>query len=99
MNRLVIALIGSSLVFRHRVWPETDLFYAIILLFTGMSPTTSVPEDQAMPIMLQRGLPPAGLPAYPVFLHQEDLVDWKQTGRTCSRQQPEWTKSSFWAPE
>ena len=34
---------------------------------------------------------------YPVFT-SKDLVNWKQTGHVFE-QQPEWTKSSFWAPE
>ena len=36
-------------------------------------------------------------PYYPVFT-SKDLVNWKQTGHVFE-QQPEWTKSSFWAPE
>lgn len=36
-------------------------------------------------------------PFYPVFT-STDLVNWKQTGHLFSKQ-PEWTRSSFWAPE
>lgn len=36
-------------------------------------------------------------PFYPVF-ESHDLVNWKQTGHVFE-QQPEWTTSSFWAPE
>lgn len=36
-------------------------------------------------------------PFYPVFT-STDLVNWKQAGHIFERQ-PEWTKSSFWAPE
>lgn len=36
-------------------------------------------------------------PFYPVFV-SKDLVNWKQTGHIFEKQ-PEWTSSSFWAPE
>ena len=36
-------------------------------------------------------------PYYPMF-KSNDLINWKQTGHVFE-QQPEWTKSSFWAPE
>ncbi len=36
-------------------------------------------------------------PFYPVF-SSTDLVNWKQTGHIFDKQ-PEWTSSSFWAPE
>ncbi len=36
-------------------------------------------------------------PHYPVFC-SEDLVNWTQTGHIFDRK-PEWTSSSFWAPE
>lgn len=36
-------------------------------------------------------------PHYPVFTSQ-DLVNWQQTGYIFNKQ-PEWTSSSFWAPE
>ncbi len=36
-------------------------------------------------------------PFYPIF-KSYDLVNWKQTGHVFEKQ-PEWTKSSFWAPE
>lgn len=36
-------------------------------------------------------------PYYPVFT-STDLVNWQQTGHVFD-EKPEWTKSSFWAPE
>lgn len=36
-------------------------------------------------------------PFYPVFT-SKDLVNWQQTGHIFNKQ-PEWTSSSFWAPE
>lgn len=36
-------------------------------------------------------------PYYPVFI-SSDLVNWKQAGHVFG-EKPEWTKSSFWAPE
>ncbi|MCD7937750.1 MAG: family 43 glycosylhydrolase, partial [Tannerellaceae bacterium] len=36
-------------------------------------------------------------PFYPIYA-SDDLVNWTQTGHVFD-QQPEWTLSSFWAPE
>lgn len=83
------------------------LFWAIAIGLYAQQRSYSnpvIPEDMADPCILRiddtyyaTGTSSEWAPFYPMYT-SKDLVNWTQTGHIFDSQ-PEWTLSSFWAPE
>lgn len=93
MKRLLIALIGCVACIGSLAGQEKGYFNNPV-----------IHADMADPSILRigktyyaTGTSSEWAPFYPVFT-STDLVNWKQTGHLFNKQ-PEWTQSSFWAPE
>ena len=93
MNRLVIALLGSVLYSGASMAQKQTYFTNPVIRGDVADPSIIRIDDT----YYATGTSSEWAPYYPVFT-SKDLVNWKQTGHVFE-QQPEWTKSSFWAPE
>ena len=93
MNRLVIALLGSVLYSGASMAQRQTYFTNPVIRGDVADPSIIRIDDT----YYATGTSSEWAPYYPVFT-SKDLVNWKQTGHVFE-QQPEWTKSSFWAPE
>lgn len=93
MNRLIIALLGSVLYSGTSMAQKQTYFTNPVIHGDVADPSILRIDDT----YYATGTSSEWAPYYPVFT-SKDLVNWKQTGHVFE-QQPEWTKSSFWAPE
>ena len=93
MNRLIIALLGSVLYSGASMAQKQTYFTNPVIHGDVADPSILRIDDT----YYATGTSSEWAPYYPVFT-SKDLVNWKQTGHVFE-QQPEWTKSSFWAPE
>ena len=93
MNRFFIALLGSVLYSTVSMAQKQTYFFNPVIRGDVADPSIMRIADT----FYVTGTSSEWAPYYPVFV-SEDLVNWKQTGHIF-QQQPEWTKSSFWAPE
>ena len=93
MNKLLIALLGTVLFTGTSVAQQQTYFTNPVIHGDVADPSILRINDT----YYATGTSSEWAPYYPVFT-STDLVNWKQTGHIFT-EQPEWTKSSFWAPE
>lgn len=94
MNRLILTLLLGCLVMTGCADKKSETF------FTNPVIRGDVPDPSIIRIgetYYATGTSSEWAPYYPVFT-STDLVNWTQTGHIFDKQ-PEWTVSSFWAPE
>lgn len=93
MNKLIIALLGIALSSGTSMAQKQTYFTNPVIRGDVADPSIIRIDDT----YYATGTSSEWAPYYPVFT-SKDLVNWKQTGHIFD-EQPEWTKSSFWAPE
>lgn len=93
MNKLVTALLGIALASGTSMAQKQTYFTNPVIRGDVADPSILRIDDT----YYATGTSSEWAPYYPVFT-SKDLVNWKQTGHIFD-EQPEWTKSSFWAPE
>lgn len=93
MNRLVATLLGTAVCAGAGMAQKQTYFTNPVIRGDVADPSIIRIDDT----YYATGTSSEWAPFYPVF-SSDDLVNWKQTGHIFDKL-PEWTTSSFWAPE
>ncbi len=94
MTKMLIAISCMAICASAAVARDTDTYFTNPVIHGDMADPSIIRIDDTY---YATGTSSEWAPFYPVF-ESKDLVNWKQTGHVFETQ-PEWTTSSFWAPE